>query len=130
VDIYMPDFKYGRDREAFSYSGIERYTENCMASISEMHRQVGNLESGADGTARKGLLVRHLVLPNGIAGSKKVIDFLVSEISPATVLNIMDQYRPAFKALEYPALARRATRAEIDAVIDYARRRGMSKLLQ
>ena len=129
VDIYMPDFKYGSDPEAFLYSGIESYTENCMASISEMHRQVGNLELGSNGTARNGLLVRHLVLPNGIAGSKNVIDFLASEISPATVLNIMDQYRPAYRALEYPALARRATRAEIDEVIEYARRRGMSRLL-
>ncbi len=130
VDIYMPDFKYGSDREAFMYSGIKSYTENCMASISEMHRQVGNLELDADGTAKTGLLVRHLVLPNRIAGSMNVIDFLASRISPTTVLNIMDQYRPAFRAMEYPALARRATRAEIDEVIEYALRRGMSRLIR
>jgi putative pyruvate formate lyase activating enzyme len=129
VDIYMPDFKYGSDQEAFEYSGIERYTESCMTSIAEMHRQVGELEFAADGTAIKGLLVRHLVLPNRIAGSMEIIDFLVSEVSPATFLNIMDQYRPAYRASEHSALARRARRSEINEVIEYARYRGMSRLL-
>ncbi len=128
VDIYMPDFKYGGDTQASSFSGVERYVEYCTASLMEMHRQVGDLRMDARGVARRGLLVRHLVLPGGISGSRAVIDFL-AELSTDTYLNIMDQYHPAYRASEYPALSRRPTRTEMDDVIGYARSRGMTQVL-
>ncbi len=129
VDIYMPDFKYGSDAEALAYSGVELYYENCSAAIREMHRQVGDLNIDGEGMARRGLLVRHLVLPNGIAGSRAVIDFLVEKVSPRTYLNIMDQYRPVFKASEHPKIARRASRREIEEVVEYAAQRRLSRIL-
>jgi putative pyruvate formate lyase activating enzyme len=129
VDIYMPDFKYGNNRDALAYSGVEGYVENCTASILEMHRQVGDLVLDSNGAAKKGLLVRHLVLPNKIAGSKAVIDILVSDISPNTYLNVMDQYRPAHRAAEFHSLSRRVLRSEVEDVVEYAKYRGMTRVL-
>jgi putative pyruvate formate lyase activating enzyme len=129
VDIYMPDFKYGGDEEAETYSGVRKYGEFCMASLREMHRQVGDLFINARGKAEHGLLVRHLVLPGGLARSEAVIDFLASEISPHTYLNVMDQYHPAYRAGEFARLKRRVTRAEVESVAVYARGRGMNRVL-
>jgi putative pyruvate formate lyase activating enzyme len=128
VDIYMPDFKYGSEDEAERYSGVRDYCHWCMASLREMHRQVGDLVL-SQGVAQRGLLVRHLVLPGGIAGSRTVVDFLVDELSPATYLNVMDQYRPAWHAAEHPTLRRRTYRNEIEEVVDYACGRGMTRVL-
>jgi putative pyruvate formate lyase activating enzyme len=129
VDIYMPDFKYASDEAARRYSGVDGYADACRAALKEMYRQVGDLRLSANGTAETGLLVRHLVLPGGIAGSRAVIDFLVSEVSPRTYLNIMDQYHPAFRAGEFTELSRRVSRFEVEEVVEYARKRGMTRLL-
>ncbi len=129
VDVYMPDFKYGDDKAALTYSGITNYMAYCTASLKEMRRQVGELRLNGRGVAEKGVLVRHLVLPGGLAGSKAVIDFLVSELSPDTYLNVMDQYHPAYRAREYPPLARRVPRHEVEEVVRYAHARGMKRVL-
>ena len=92
-----------------------------------MHNQVGDLKVDSRGIACRGLLVRHLVLPNGLAGSEKVMDFLVN-LSGNTYVNIMDQYRPCFRASEHPDLRRRPERAEVDAVTAYARRAGLRRV--
>ncbi len=124
VDIYMPDFKYADERVAMKYSGIRGYPQVAQKAIREMHRQVGDLVI-QDGVAVRGLLVRHLVLPEGLAGSREVIDFLVEEISIHTYLNLMDQYHPMYRAWEYPELSRRITRQEYWDVVEYARERGI-----
>ena len=129
VEIYMPDMKYGSSDMAERCSGISGYTEHVQAAILEMQRQVGTLHLDGRGVAVRGLLVRHLVLPDDIAGSRAVVDFLADRISPRTALNIMAQYRPAYHASEHPQLRRRTTTAEVEAVRAYARKRGMTDLL-
>jgi putative pyruvate formate lyase activating enzyme len=129
VQIYMPDFKYGNDEAGLKYSGVSEYSTWCRKALVEMHRQVGDLQTDQRGVATRGLLVRHLVLPNRIADSQKVIDFLASSISSDTYLNIMDQYHPAFHASEYNGLRRRVFRQEVEEVLQYARSKGMSRLL-
>lgn len=125
VDIYMPDLKYGDSATAEKYSGVKHYWEVATRAIKEMHRQVGDLVIGEDGLARRGLLIRHLVLPNGIAGSKKVLEFIAREISIHSWVNIMDQYYPAYKAFQYPELSRRITPEEYREVVEYARKLGL-----
>jgi putative pyruvate formate lyase activating enzyme len=129
VDIYMPDFKYGSDEAGERYSCVKNYTRYCKESLVEMHRQVGSLTMGAGNVAVRGLLVRHLVLPNRVADSKAVIDFLTGCISVDTYINIMDQYRPEYRAGEYKEIKRRVYRHEVDEVIAYARQKGMSRVL-
>jgi len=129
VDIYMPDFKYGRNEEAKRYSGIADYVGFCKGALREMHRQVGDLKIELDGTARRGLLIRHLVLPDGIAGSREIIDFLASEISPNTCLNIMDQYRPMFRADTNSRLRRRVSRWDVEEARNYALSKGLTRVL-
>lgn len=126
-DIYMPDFKYADADAAKRYSKVERYPEVAKAAIREMHRQVGDLTVDRRGIARRGLLVRHLVLPNDIAGTAEVVQFL-AELSKDTYLNIMDQYRPWYRVHEYPPLARRPTRAEFEEALGLARAAGLHRL--
>ena len=127
VDIYMPDIKYSIDENALKYSGVQNYWETVKLTVKEMHQQVGDLKLSKRGIAQRGLLVRHLVLPNDIAGSKAVVDFVADEISTDTYLNIMDQYRPAYHANIYPELNRRITPSEYKDVIDYAHNKGLNR---
>jgi len=99
VDIYMPDFKFWEGKWADRYCNAPDYRERAVAAIKEMHRQVGDLEADENGVAVKGLLVRHLVMPNGVAGSEEVMEFLATEISVNTYVNVMAQYRPCGEAL-------------------------------
>jgi putative pyruvate formate lyase activating enzyme len=128
VDIYMPDMKYGDSALARKYSKVRDYVEANRAAVKEMHRQVGDLVLDARGIARRGLLVRHLVLPHGIAGSEQVLSFLAEEISANTYLNLMDQYRPCYRAGEYPEIDRPITAAEYRAAFDAAARHGLERL--
>jgi putative pyruvate formate lyase activating enzyme len=126
-DIYMPDFKYADADVAKRYSKVESYPEVAKAAFREMHRQVGDLAVDRRGIARRGLLVRHLVLPNDLAGTGEVVRFL-AELSKDTYVNIMDQYRPCYRAHEYPPLARRPTRAELQEAVRLARAAGLHRL--
>ncbi|MDH3304548.1 MAG: radical SAM protein [Gammaproteobacteria bacterium] len=112
IDIYMPDLKYDDSDKAHSYSHVRNYVEVNRAAVKEMHRQVGDLVVDANGIAQRGLLVRHLVLPNDVAGTDRVLEFLADEISTDTYVNIMDQYRPCYRANDYPALNRSLTSRE------------------
>ncbi|MDH7515444.1 MAG: radical SAM protein [Bacteroidota bacterium] len=125
VDIYMPDIKYGSNEAAARYSSVPDYWDAVRRAVREMHRQVGDLHIGPDGLARRGLLVRHLVLPHGIAASRAVIDFLADEISVNTYINVMDQYRPAWQAARYPELMRRIEPREWESVAEYAVSKGL-----
>lgn len=128
VDIYMPDTKYSDNKIALKYSNVPRYFEIMKKAIKEMHRQVGDLILNDEKIAIKGLLVRHLVLPNNLSGSKKIFQFLAKEISQNTFLNIMDQYWPAWKANQYPELSRRITIEEYQETIKLAKRAGLKRL--
>jgi len=127
VDIYMPDIKYSVDENALKYSGIKNYWEIVTLALKEMHRQVGDLKISKRGIAQRGLLIRHLVLPNDAAGSKKVIDIVADEISINSYLNIMDQYRPTYNAFKYEKLNRRITPSEYKEIVDYAFSKGLSR---
>jgi putative pyruvate formate lyase activating enzyme len=127
-DIYMPDMKYADTAIAKELSGIEEYPAVNQAAVKEMHRQVGDLELDERGTAKRGLLVRHLVLPGGLAGSEAVFRFLAEEVSTNTYLNVMDQYRPCHRAHTRPPLDRRLTRDEYQRAVDAALAAGLNRL--
>jgi putative pyruvate formate lyase activating enzyme len=125
-DIYMPDIKYSDNSIAEKYSKAPCYFDVVTVAISEMHRQVGDLVINEHGIAEKGLLVRHLVLPNNLAGTEKVIEY-ISRLSKNTYLNIMAQYSPQYKASSYPELNRRVTSEEYANVILLAERAGLTR---
>lgn len=126
VDIYMPDVKYGDNRVAAQLSAAPDYVEAAQAAVREMHRQVGDLVI-EDGIAVRGLLVRHLVLPGGLAGTEAVLRFLRDQISPRTFVNLMAQYYPAGRAHEVPALSRRISSAEFAHALRRAKELGLSR---
>jgi len=128
IDIYMPDFKYGDPMKALKCSKAKNYPERAKASLKEMHMQVGDLVMDRRGIAQRGLLVRHLVLPEDIAGTEEVMAFIAEEISKDTYLNIMDQYSPCYEASEHPPLNRKITREEYAAAVATARRRGLKRI--
>jgi putative pyruvate formate lyase activating enzyme len=128
VDIYMPDMKYGDARIARRFSKVRDYVEVNRAAVKEMYRQVGDLELDEHGIARRGLLVRHLVLPRQLAGTEAVLAFLAREISAETYLNLMDQYHPCYRADEYPPLDRPLTAAEYREALRLAARYRLSRL--
>ncbi len=125
-DIYMPDFKYADAGVAKRYSKVESYPEVAKAAFREMHRQVGDLTMDGRGIARRGLLVRHLVLPNDLAGTGEVVRFL-ADLSKDTYVNIMDQYKPCYRAHESPPLPRRPPRAEFEEALRLAREAGLHR---
>jgi len=127
IDIYMPDIKYSDNRLAKMYSGAPRYWDIVREAIREMHRQVGDLVVDRRGIAQRGLLIRHLVLPNDLAGSRAVLDFVASEISLDSYINLMDQYRPLNRAYRYRELNRRITSGEFWSVVEYARSLGLHR---
>jgi putative pyruvate formate lyase activating enzyme len=128
VDIYMPDFKYIDSQVSKKYSKAEDYPSVAKAAIKEMHRQVGDLAIDSRGIALRGLLVRHLVLPGGLAGTEEIARFLAEEISPNTYINIMAQYYPCYQAIEYPPLDRRITTEEYRKAIRIALEAGLRRL--
>jgi putative pyruvate formate lyase activating enzyme len=130
IDIYMPDMKYSDPDQARRYSKIRNYPIVNQAAVKEMHRQVGDLLIDDKGVAQRGLLVRHLVLPENIAGTDEIVKFLAEEISVNTYLNLMDQYRPAYKIHQYPQLNRRLTNQEYRNAVDAAQSAGLKRLDQ
>jgi len=128
IDIYMPDMKYANSRTALHYSKIRNYPQINQAAVQEMHQQVGDLKINQEGLAVRGLLVRHLVLPNNLAGSEQIVKFLADEISPNTYVNLMDQYRPAFKANQFPKLKRQITTTEYRHAVHLANEAGLQRL--
>jgi putative pyruvate formate lyase activating enzyme len=128
VDIYMPDMKYSDEPTARRLSRVKDYPAINRAAVKEMHRQVGDLQLDRRGIAQRGLLVRHLVLPGGLAGTAQVLRFLAEEISPNTYLNLMDQYRPCHKAHGFPELNRRITSAEYAEAVQLAEEAGLRRL--
>ena len=128
VDIYMPDFKFWDISIAQTACQAPDYPETARQALIEMHRQVGDLVIDSDGVARRGLLVRHLVLPQNLAGTRDIMRFLARSISTDTYVNIMSQYRPCGRAYETPGLDRRPTSAEFRAALAAAREEGITRL--
>lgn len=128
VDIYMPDFKYSNPEMALKYSKAGYYPENARAAIREMHRQVGDLVMNEEGIALRGLIVRHLVLPEGVAGTGEVVRFIAEEISKNTYINIMGQYYPCYKASDYSPLERRITPKEYAEAVKMALDAGLLRI--
>lgn len=126
VDIYLPDIKYVDDATAKELSGFEQYTRCNRPAISEMHRQAGNLRLQR-GIAVRGLIVRHLILPGGLAGTGDSMRFLATEISRNVRVSLMDQYFPAYRAVGHPLLGRRITEQEYHEAIDAFYASGLSK---
>ena len=126
VDIYMPDFKYGDSRWAAEFSNAPDYPEVAEQAVREMHRQVGDLEI-VDGIARRGVLVRHLVMPENTAGTDRVMRLLAS-ISRNMYVNVMAQYRPCYKAVGHPVIGRRITPEEYETAIRAAIEAGLHRL--
>ena len=124
IDIYMPDAKYLSCDSSRKYSFAQDYPDVMKSALLEMYRQVGDLET-KDGIAVRGLLVRHLVMPDNIAHSKEIIDFIANEISENTFVNIMDQYRPAFNAHDFAEINRPVTRQEFNTIYEYAKNKGL-----
>ena len=128
VDIYMPDMKYGEPDPAREFSKADNYPETNFTVVKEMHRQVGDLATDENDVAVRGLLVRHLVLPGGLAGTRKVMEFLAGNVSRDTYVNIMSQYRPCYKAAGHPLLGRRISDAEYFQALQIAAEAGLTRI--
>ncbi len=127
IDIYMPDAKYALDAMAVKHSNAPGYPDINKKALSEMYRQVGDLIMDDDGIAQRGLLVRHLVLPGNISGSKEVLGFIADKISKNTYMSIMAQYHPAYRAYEYPLLSHRISHEEYASVLETADELGLQR---
>jgi putative pyruvate formate lyase activating enzyme len=128
VDIYMPDIKFGNDSTAQKYLDVKQYYSIAKAAVVEMNRQVGKLKIDNLGIAYKGLLIRHLVMPENLAATEEIMNFISEEISTDTYVNIMAQYFPAHRASEYTELKRRITKQEFSAAINVAVKSGLKNV--
>lgn len=129
VDIYLPDFKYSDAKMAAKYSSdAETYPENTKAALLEMQRQVGVAKPASDGLMYRGLMIRHLVMPNRVGGTKDVIEWIAENLPIDTYFNIMSQYVPMYNACEYSEICRRITRKEYNEAIRWAKEAGLTNL--
>lgn len=129
VDIYLPDLKYASDEIARQYSRIRDYTDHARAAIREMHGQVGELKTDEHGVAQRGMILRHLVLPNDLADSEETLNWIAAELGTDVTLSIMAQYYPTNKADRFVLLNRRTTYREYERVVEYAQKLGFENLL-
>jgi putative pyruvate formate lyase activating enzyme len=129
VDIYMPDFKIWDSALALKYLAAKNYPQVARCAIKEMYRQVGDLKLDENGLARRGVLVRHLVMPRNMAGTREVMKFLARDVSPHTYLNLMDQYAPAGKVSseKFPEINRSITGQEYSNAMVFARKAGLHR---
>ena len=130
VDIYMPDFKYWDRESARKYSRAPDYPEVARRTIKEMHRQVGDLVMDERGVAKRGLLIRHLVMPGNVAGTREVMRWIAQELSPNTYVNVMPQYYPAGKVSrrEHAEINRRVSPSEYEKALEEAWAAGLKRL--
>lgn len=127
-DIYMPDFKFWDARWAERFCRAPDYPQVAREALREMHRQVGDLAIGEDGVAQRGLLLRHLVMPNGVAGTAEIMRFVAQEISAATYVNVMDQYHPCGRAGQDSWIDRRLTAGEYREAVADTKQAGLHRL--
>jgi putative pyruvate formate lyase activating enzyme len=127
IDIYMPDTKFSREEDAARYGNAPDYPQALREVLLEMHRQVGDLMLDERGIAYRGLLIRHLVMPHGVAGTKGTMAFVARELSFDSYVNIMDQYRSLYRAGEYPEIDRRISSREYQEAIEIATEAGLHR---
>ena len=127
VDIYLPDVKYSNDKMALKYSSVKDYVKHSQSAVQEMWRQVGNLKVDENGIAKRGVLIRHLILPQDIAGSYKTLKFIAENLSPDAALSIMGQYFPTHKTNIYPEINRTINKDEYEGVLEILSSFGMEK---
>lgn len=128
IDIYMPDFKFWSSASSRRFAKAADYPEKARQAIGEMHRQVGDLVINGEGLAEHGLLVRHLVMPGGLAETREILGFLARDISDRTYVNVMDQYRPCGRAMNFPPLDRMLLPEEYRQALELARQAGLTRL--
>jgi putative pyruvate formate lyase activating enzyme len=128
IDIYMPDFKFWRPETAHRFCNARDYPAYARTAILEMHRQVGDLVIDPDGIAVSGLLIRHLVLPAGLADTKEIMRFIARDISSNSYVNIMHQYRPCGEASRFPPLDMTPKEVDYKSAVDAARAEGVTRL--
>jgi putative pyruvate formate lyase activating enzyme len=129
VDIYLPDFKYSDNKKANIYSsGADTYVEVTQHALLEMQNQVGVAKPAKNGLMYRGLMIRHLVMPNNVSGTKEVIEWIAKNLPKDTFFNLMSQYRPMHKAFEYPEISRRITKKEYTDAINWAKTAGLTNL--
>ena len=121
VDIYMPDIKFATRETGKRYARASDYFDVTRLALLEMHRQVGNLELDEEGIARRGLLIRHLVLPGRVSETREILRFIAKEISPHTYVSLMSQFFPAYRASEFPDLSRRLRKEEYETAKGFLR---------
>jgi putative pyruvate formate lyase activating enzyme len=126
VDIYMPDMKYDDDETALKYSHAPGYKEANRKAVKEMLRQVGQLETDKNGIAKRGILIRHLVLPGGLSGSKEILKYIKKNLGAGTYISLMSQYFPAYKAVDDPILNKRVNYKEYNGIVDYLHELGLN----
>ncbi|UCB56454.1 MAG: radical SAM protein [Candidatus Omnitrophota bacterium] len=129
IDIYLPDFKYFSSEMAAKYSsGASWYPEVTKQALIEMNRQVGVARAGSDGIMRRGLMIRHLVMPNNVSHTKEVLEWIAENLPKDTYVNLMSQYQPFYKAFEYPDIARRLSREEYSQAKRWAKEAGLTNV--
>lgn len=129
IDIYLPDCKFMDSQNSGKYTGeAYNYPYYAKIAIKEMHRQVGVLQVDGKGIGVRGLMIRHLILPNGLSGTAKFLKFVAENFPKSTYINLMRQYRPEYKAFEYPELSRRITRKEYSEALKLAKKYGLNRL--
>ncbi|MBT8360713.1 MAG: radical SAM protein [Deltaproteobacteria bacterium] len=128
IDIYMPDFKFWSSLSAEKYADAADYPEIARQALSIMHKQVGDLVTHADGLASKGLLIRHLLMPDGLNETREILRFISHDLSPASYVNIMDQYRPCGASNKHPELERSVSTREYQEALRLAHQAGLSRL--
>jgi putative pyruvate formate lyase activating enzyme len=119
IDIYLPDLKYSNDKISYKYSGIKHYFESATAAIKEMYNQVGNPVLDENGIMKKGLIIRHLVLPNNLQNSKDILKWINDNIEKKVFVSIMAQYFPTHKSNQFPEINRKLTKEEYEEIEDY-----------
>ena len=127
IDIYLPDIKYSNDIYARKYSGAKEYRFHSKKAIKEMYRQVGLLKVDEHGIAQRGIIIRHLVLPNDISGTTDCLEWIVKELSTEVTVSLMAQYYPAHRAERIPILSRRLKRREYDEALMALERLGLTE---
>jgi putative pyruvate formate lyase activating enzyme len=129
IDIYLPDSKYSSGEMAGTYSaGASTYPDVTQAALIEMHRQVGRAVLAENGLVYRGLMIRHLVMPNGTSGAKGVLEWIAAHLPKDTYVNLMSQYQPCYKAFDYPEIARRITRKEYQDAVRWANDAGLTNV--
>ena len=128
VDIYMPDIKFANDESAKKYLRVKQYFTIASQAVIEMYRQVGDLKITNENIAYRGLLIRHLIMPQNIAGTEKIMKFIAEKLSPNTYVNLMAQYYPAYKAYEFKELNKKISRQEFENAIKIAEENGLTNI--